>query len=71
MAKIIEKAMQAEISKWLLVAMMAGGGIILGITGWRLLNPNTLQLNSAEASVIIAVVGAGGLVYTIYEKLNK
>lgn len=71
MAKIIEKMLHVTISQWLLVAMMVGGGVILGIAGWRLLTPDTAQLNAAEATVIVAVVGGGGLVYSLYERLNR
>lgn len=70
MAKIIEKMLHVTISQWLLVAMIAGGGVILGIAGWRLLNP-TPPLNAAESAVIVAVLGGGGLVYMLYERLNR
>lgn len=70
MAKLIKNLLHITISQWLMVAMMAGGGVILAIAGWRLLCPD-VPLNAAEASVIIAVVGGGGLVFAIYERLRK
>lgn len=70
MTKIIETLLHIKVSQWLLVAMMAGGGVILMVTAWRLwATPSSI--NGAEASVILGIIGAGGLVFGIFERLNK
>lgn len=70
MGKIIQKVLHIRVSQWLLVAMMAGGGVVLGVTAWRLFATPS-SINASEATVILGIIGAGGAVFGVFERLNK